>query len=232
MPSWFFGRGKAIEKAVKRYRGWRVLDLNGNEIGKVESVDYEVNQLDNGKLKIIIKGFTVVKSSGERISYTTKNNDIKIDEEKKVVVVKPKDELVESISEASRNLEETAKKLREVNNMLIKLGEVILKGLASGDKVPQDLIEKFRTILVEQRENYIKDCESKIERLEKLMVSLDDRIGKLESEYAELRLKYELGQLNGDEKVRLDSLKDEVTRLKEIRDNLANMIYKYRSECI
>jgi len=116
--------------------------------------------------------------------------------------------------------------------MLLKLGDVMLNMINNNEKIPQDLIDKFRKMLENERERYIRECDERIEKLTRMIGELDARISELETEYGELKLKSEIGQLDGKEKVRLSELKDNLDRFRSIRNEIAMVVYKYRGECI
>jgi len=98
MPLPFFGRrdGK-IRRRMESYRGWSVVDGNGNELGRVASMEYRIEEGD-GKTKVIITGLSVSRN-GEESKYSAKDYVIKINDEERVIVVKPKNELESTINE-------------------------------------------------------------------------------------------------------------------------------------
>lgn len=233
MPLPFLNREESkIRKIIESYRGWVVIDDNGRRLGRVESVDYRVER-ENGKSKVVITGLSV-NNDGEVVKYLTKDYSITLDDKEKIVIVKPKgkSELEVTIDEVKARLEDTVGKLRKVNELLIKLGDAMLKIINSNEKIPQDLVDKFRKLLETERERYVKECEEIIEKLNKLMSELDVRISEMEAEYGELKLKSELTQLSGEDKVKLNELRNNLDKLRGIRNNLTMLIYKYRGECI
>jgi predicted RNase H-like nuclease (RuvC/YqgF family) len=231
MPLPFFGRrDDKIRRRMESYRGWSVVDGNGNELGRVASMEYRIEEGD-GKIKVVITGLSVSRN-GEESKYSAKDYVIKINDEERVIVVKPKNELESTINEVKIKLEETVSKLRKVNDMLLKLGDVMLNMINNNEKIPQDLIDKFRKMLENERERYIRECDERIEKLTRMIGELDARISELETEYGELKLKSEIGQLDGKEKVRLSELKDNLDRFRSIRNEITMVVYKYRGECI
>ena len=231
MPLPFFNKKEdKIRRKMESYRGWKVLDDNGRELGLVASVDYKVNR-DGNNLKVIITGVNVSRD-GQVIKYTTANNVLKFNEEERVIVVKPKNELEATINDVKAKLEDTVNKLRKVNEMLLKLGDIMLNMISNNEKIPQDLVDKFRKMLENERERYVRECDERIEKLTRMIGELDARISEMETEYGELKLKSEISQLQDEDKVRLMTLKDDLDRLRGIRNEITMLVYKYRGECI
>ena len=231
MPLPFFNKKEdKIRRKMESYRGWKVLDDNGRELGLVASVDYKVNR-DGNNLKVIITGVNVSRD-GQVIKYTTANNVLKFNEEERVIVVKPKNELEATINDVKAKLEDTVNKLRKVNEMLLKLGDIMLNMISNNEKIPQDLVDKFRKMLENERERYVRECDERIEKLTRMIGELDARISEMETEYGELKLKSEISQLQDEDKARLMTLKDDLDRLRGIRNEITMLVYKYRGECI
>ena len=89
MPLPFFGRrDDKVRKRMESYRGWSVIDSNGDELGKVTSMEYRIEG-GNGKIKVVITGLRVSRN-GEESRYSTNDYVIKINDEERVIVVKPK----------------------------------------------------------------------------------------------------------------------------------------------
>ncbi|WP_291767266.1 hypothetical protein [Caldivirga sp. UBA161] len=231
MPLSFFNRrGDKIKRKMESYRGWRVIDDNGRELGMVTSVEYKVNR-DGNNLKVIITGVNVSRD-GQVIKYSTANNVLKFNDEERIIIVKPKNELEATINDVKSKLEDTVNKLRKVNEMLLKLGDVMLNMISNNEKIPQDLVDKFRKMLENERERYVRECDERIEKLTRIIGELDARISEMETEYGELKLKSEISQLQDEDKGKLIALKDDLDRLRGIRNEITMLIYKYRGECI
>ncbi|ABW02493.1 hypothetical protein [Caldivirga maquilingensis] len=231
MPLSFFNRREdKIKRKMESYRGWRVIDDNGRELGLVASVDYKVNR-DGNNLKVIITGVNVSRD-GQVTKYSTANNVLKFNDEERIIIVKPKNELEATINDVKAKLEDTVNKLRKVNEMLLKLGDVMLNMISNNEKIPQDLVDKFRKMLENERERYVRECDERIEKLTRIIGELDARISEMEAEYGELKLKSEISQLQDEDKVKLTALKDDLDKLRGIRNEITMLVYKYRGECI
>jgi hypothetical protein len=65
MPLPFFGRrDDKVRRRMESYRGWNVVDGNGNELGRVVSMEYRIEEGD-GKTKVIITGLSVSRNGEE-----------------------------------------------------------------------------------------------------------------------------------------------------------------------
>ncbi|MGC9135597.1 hypothetical protein [Caldivirga sp.] len=231
MPLSFFNRREdKVRRKMESYKGWRVIDDNGRELGRVVSVDYQVNR-DGNNLMVKVMGLNVSRD-GQVIKYGTANNVLKFNDEERVIVVKPKNELEATINDVKAKLEDTVSKLRKVNEMLLKLGDVMLNMISNNERIPQDLVDKFRKMLENERERYVRECDERIEKLTRIIGELDARISEMETEYGELKLKSEISQLQDEDKGKLMALKDNLDRLRNIRNEITMLVYKYRGECI
>ncbi|MGC8569742.1 hypothetical protein [Caldivirga sp.] len=231
MPLSFFNRREdKVRRKMESYKGWRVIDDNGRELGRVVSVDYQVNR-DGNNLMVKVMGLNVSRD-GQVIKYSTANNVLKFNDEERVIVVKPKNELEATINDVKAKLEDTVSKLRKVNEMLLKLGDVMLNMISNNERIPQDLVDKFRKMLENERERYVRECDERIEKLTRIIGELDARISEMETEYGELKLKSEISQLQDEDKGKLMALKDNLDRLRNIRNEITMLVYKYRGECI
>ncbi|OYT26893.1 MAG: hypothetical protein B6V02_00885 [Thermoprotei archaeon ex4572_64] len=174
-----------------------------------------------------IKGLIIRTLTGEEREIEVNEDNFNIVSNKIILNLSSSQDHDKAISTITRDIEVIKSKIREYNDKLIKLNDLLIQG-----KINSEIFSQAKEKIEKERNKLVKLCIDTINQIDEMINDLDRKYQDYDKRRSELLIKKILESLNIEEEKELEMLDKIIDNVRKEKSKLSMLKMELQNDCL